>query len=169
MSPEQIRGDDVDARSDIYSFGSLMFEVLTGQHLFQGTTAVGVLTKHLTTEPDAPSMRAPKMGIDPRVDHLCHKALAKDPGKRWASAAVLAEGSKSSTRRPSSITRRVVAAPRVRSVGAARCQARRERDSNLRLRRSDIDAFERSLHRRRVMTWLLMTVICRRARAPSRG
>src|SRR5258706_6236938 len=44
MSPEQIRGDDVDVRTDIYSFGALMFEVLTGDHVFSGSTAVGVLT-----------------------------------------------------------------------------------------------------------------------------
>src|SRR5690349_16351656 len=93
MSPEQIRGDEVDARSDIYSFGALMFELLTGQHLFTGTTAVGVLTKHLTAEPDAPSMRAPKMGIDPRVDHLCPPALAEKPEDRWQAAAELAQAS----------------------------------------------------------------------------
>src|SRR6185436_4685814 len=61
MAPEQIRGDDVDARSDIYSFGALMFELLTGEHLYSSSTAVGVLTKHLTAQPDAPSMRAPKL------------------------------------------------------------------------------------------------------------
>ena len=91
MSPEQIRGDEVDARTDIYSFGALMFELLTGQHLYTGSTAVGVLTKHLTAEPDAPSMRAPKMGIPPAVDHLCRKALARDPAQRWQTAAELAE------------------------------------------------------------------------------
>ena len=118
MSPEQIRGDDVDARSDIYSFGALMFELLTGQHLFTGSTAVGVLTKHLTTEPDAPSMRAPKMGIDPRVDH------ALSQGAREGSGAALADRgrarrrrSKRSTPRPSS-TRRARAASSQRSVRA---------------------------------------------------
>jgi serine/threonine-protein kinase len=160
MSPEQIRGDDVDARSDIYSFGSLMFEVLTGQHLFQATTAVGVLTKHLTTAPDAPSMRAPKLGIDPRVDHLCCKALAKEPGQRWASAAVLAEMIEE-------VYAETVEHHTPSRGGASRSLGRRSMllrpgdsaDSNLRLRRADIDAFERSLRRRRVMTWLLATLI----------
>jgi serine/threonine protein kinase len=151
MSPEQIRGDDVDARSDIYSCGAMMFEVLTGQHLFMGSTAVGVLTKHLTTEPDAPSMRAPNMGIDPRVDHLCRKALAKDPSERWQSAALFAEaieevyaetveegtgpGSRSSSRR---------LGPKLA------IPAEDHADSALRLRRSDIDSYERGLQRRRV-------------------
>src|SRR4051812_27241796 len=71
MAPEQIRGDDVDARTDLYSFGALMIELLTGQHLFTGSTAVGVLTKHLTTEADAPSIRTPRLSIPPAVDHVC--------------------------------------------------------------------------------------------------
>jgi serine/threonine-protein kinase len=144
MSPEQIRGDDVDARSDIYSFGALMFELLTAQHLFEGSTAVGVLTKHLTAEPDAPSMRAPRAGIDPQVDHLCRKALAKDPTQRWQSAAELADA---------------IEEVYVETVGYGTGPGQRPRalrrpteddlESDLRLRRSDIDAFERSLRRQK--------------------
>ncbi|MDB4954743.1 MAG: serine/threonine protein kinase [Myxococcales bacterium] len=157
MSPEQIRGDDVDARSDIYSCGAMMFEVLTGQHLFAGSTAVGVLTKHLTTEPDAPSMRAPKMGIDPRVDHLCRKALAKDPSERWQSAALFAEALEE------------VYAETVgegTGPGSAKSSSKRlgkdlaipaedHADSALRLRRSDIDSYERGLQRQRVIALAL--------------
>src|ERR1700749_1381472 len=68
-----------------------MFELLTGEHLYSSSTEVGVLTKHLTSEPDAPSMRAPKLAIPPAVDHLCRKALARDPSARWRTAAELAE------------------------------------------------------------------------------
>src|SRR5215510_1609781 len=89
MAPEQIRGDEVDARTDLYSFGALMFELLTGQHLYSGSTAVGVLTKHLTADADAPSARVPKMGIPPEVDRLCRKALQRDPDRRWQTAAEL--------------------------------------------------------------------------------
>src|SRR4051812_28322221 len=89
MAPEQIRGDEVDARTDIYSFGALMFELLTGEHLSSGPTAVGVLPNPLTAEPDAPSMRAPKQAIPPAVDQVCRKALARDPDARWHSAAEL--------------------------------------------------------------------------------
>ncbi|HEY1546744.1 MAG TPA: serine/threonine-protein kinase [Kofleriaceae bacterium] len=153
MAPEQIRGDEVDARSDLYSAGALMFEVLTGEHVFTGTTAVGVLTKHLTAEPDAPSMRAPKQGIDPRVDAICKKALAKDPAKRWRTANELAEaieevyaetveyatgpGSRSSSR----IQRRPLAVAAID-----------DHESDVRLRRSDIDAYERGLKRARFVT-----------------
>ena len=147
MSPEQIRGEDVDSRSDIYSFGALMFELVTGQHLFTGSTAVGVLTKHLTSAPDAPSMRAPQLGIDPRVDRVCAKCLAKAPDDRWTSAAQLAEAIEevyaetvgyatgSGSNRPAAHGSRLAIAPGDQA------------DSELRLRRSDLDAFERGLRR----------------------
>jgi serine/threonine protein kinase len=149
MAPEQIRGDEVDARTDIYSFGALMFELLTGEHLYASATAVGVLTKHLTAEPDAPSMRAPKMGIPPEVDHLCRKALARDPRERWQTAAELANAIEE------------VYADTVEATGAGARSASRglaggrlvvnpdEDASDLRLRRSDIDQYERAIKRQR--------------------
>jgi serine/threonine-protein kinase len=156
MSPEQIRGDEVDARTDIYSLGALMFELLTAQHLFTGSTAVGVLTKHLTAEPEAPSMRAPEMGIDPRVDHLCSKALAKEPAARWRNASELGDaieevfaetvevitgpGARSSSRR--------MRAPRLALPVGDVAESDRHR-----LRRSDIDAFERGIQVRRYLLW----------------
>jgi serine/threonine-protein kinase len=152
MAPEQIRGDDVDARSDIYSFGALMFELLTGQHLYSGSTAVGVLTKHLTADPDAPSMRVPKMGIPPAVDHICRKALAREPIKRWQSAAELADAIEevyAETVGDATGSGRRNAPQRTLSVGFPL-----EDDSDVRLRRSDIDAFERGIKRRRVLTWV---------------
>jgi serine/threonine-protein kinase len=153
MSPEQIRGDAVDERSDLYSFGALMFNVLTGEQLFTGTTAVGVLTKHLTVDPDAPSMRAPRLGLDPRIDHLVLRALAKDPAERWPTAAALADaieevfaetvgeitgatGSRSATRRQA--TTRLALVPDEATD-----------QSDLRLRRSDLATFERGLRTRR--------------------
>ena len=152
MSPEQIRGDDVDARSDIYSFGALMFEVLTGQHLFTGSTAVGVLTKHLTAEPDAPSMRAPKMGIDPQ------RRSPVPQGAREGSARALADrgraraGDRGGLRRDGRA--RDGPGPQLVARACARATlhvaAEDHDESDLRLRRSDIDAFERGLKRRRV-------------------
>jgi serine/threonine protein kinase len=157
MSPEQIRGDDVDARSDIYSFGALMFEVLTGQHLFTASTAVGVLTKHLTVEHDAPSMRMPKLGIDPQVDAICKKALAKDPAQRFQSAAKLAEAIEE------------VYAETVENATGQGSRSVRERAfavpteveaSDVRLRRSDIDAFERGIKRQRhIMLGAMITLV----------
>ncbi|HTL34032.1 MAG TPA: serine/threonine-protein kinase [Kofleriaceae bacterium] len=161
MSPEQIRGDDVDHRGDIYSFGALMFEVLTGKHLFTGSTAIGVLTKHLTAEPDAPSMRAPKMGIDPRVDHLCRKALAKEPKDRWQTAAELAEAIEevyAETVEHGSSPGRVVASKSLGRRGF-HISADEAADSDLRLRRSDIDAFERGLKRQKYFSLSILALI----------
>ena len=149
MAPEQIRGDDVGPRTDIYAFGSLMFELLTGQHLFTGSTAVGVLTKHLTAEPDAPSVRAPKQGIPPTVDHLCRKALAKTPEARWASAAELGEAIEEVY--GDTVHDTTGGGGRSRALAGGRLVLEHdERSSDLRLRRSDIDQFERGLRRRRV-------------------
>jgi serine/threonine-protein kinase len=164
MAPEQIRGDDVDARGDIYSFGALMFEVLTGTHLFDAGTAVGVLTKHLTAEPDAPSMRAPKMGIDPAVDHICRKALEKDAAKRWQSAAELGaaiEEVYAETVEHHTPTSRSSSSAKVNKPRTLLLAPGEHADSDLRLRRSDIDAFETSLRRQRVfsLSMLLLVVL----------
>ncbi len=159
MSPEQIRGEEVDLRSDIYSFGALMFQVLTGQHLYTGTTAVGVLTKHLTADPDAPSMRAPKMGIPPAVDHLCRKALAREPEKRWQSAQALGEAIEEiyqetvgDTTGPKTVSKKL-------GGGTLVFDRHDDAESDVRLRRSDIDAYEASIKRRRVFVWLTMLLM----------
>ena len=157
MAPEQIRGDDVDARTDIYSFGALMFELLTGQHLYNGSTAVGVLTKHLTAEPDAPSMRRSELGISPAVDHLCRKALARDPAARWQTAAELAEAIEEVYRETiGDATGQKAVLSRALSGGRLVFDDAPISDSDLRLRRSDIDAYEASLQRRR---WSVFVVI----------
>jgi serine/threonine-protein kinase len=152
MAPEQIRGDDVDARTDIYSFGALMFELLTGEHLYSGSTALGVLTKHLTAEPDAPSRRAPKLAIPPAVDHLCRKALARDPDARWRTAAELAEAIEEIYGETVHDTPGGGTRPGSRALAGGRLVLEPDEGaSDLRLRRSDIDAFERGLKRRRVV------------------
>jgi serine/threonine-protein kinase len=152
MAPEQIRGDEVDARTDLYSFGALMFELLTGQHLYSSSTATGVMTKHLTADADAPSMRAPRMGIPPAVDHLCKKALQRDPDRRWQTAAelgaaieeVFAETVGDATGPRPKVSRDL--------LGGALGGSEHEGDaSDLRLRRSDLDAFERGLRRRQAL------------------
>ncbi len=162
MSPEQIRGDEVDARSDIYSFGAMMFEVLTGQHLFQGSTALGVLTKHLTNEPDAPSMRAPNMGIDPRVDHIVGKAVAKDPTKRWQTAAELAqeiEDVYAETVEHHTGPGRSTAGKSVNRPRTLHLAPEDHAESDLRLRRSDIDTYERGLRQSRFVSLSILMLV----------
>ena len=158
MAPEQIRGDEVDARTDLYSFGAMMFEVLTGQHLYPSSTAVGALTKHLTGEPDAPSMRNPQVGIPPLVDHIVKTALAREPSQRYQSAAELAVALEEAYAEtvteatgPKTSASRALRGPRLVTDEAE--------ESDLRLRRSDIDQFERGLKRRRVLVVAFTTLV----------
>ncbi len=148
MSPEQIRGDEVDARADVYSFGAMMFNLLTGQQLFTANSAVGVLTKHLTETPDLPSQRRPDLQIDRRVDEIVARCLYKEATQRWASFAEISAALENlivelgpAGRDPS----------RESSVGSLSLPrpAQDESDSDFRLHRSDLDDFERSLRRRR--------------------
>ena len=161
MSPEQIRGEEVDSRSDIYSFGALMFQILTGQHLYSGTTAVGVLTKHLTADPDAPSNRAPKMGIPPVVDQICRKALAREPQGRWSNAQLLGEALEEAYRETVSETTGPKSSSVSRALGGGSLvfEAHEQVGSDVRLRRSDIDKYEASIKRQRVFVWLFMVLL----------
>jgi serine/threonine-protein kinase len=83
MSPEQVRGEAVDARTDIYALGALMYRALTGFYPFMGPTPMAVFTKHLTEEPVPPHERAKELGIAPQISEIVLKALAKDPSARW--------------------------------------------------------------------------------------
>ncbi|HQR80393.1 MAG TPA: PASTA domain-containing protein, partial [Actinomycetota bacterium] len=84
LSPEQARGEVVDARSDLYSAGCLMYELLTGRPPFQGESAVSVAYQHVSEQPAPPSQLDPT--VPPVLDALVLKALAKDPQDRYQSA-----------------------------------------------------------------------------------
>jgi serine/threonine-protein kinase len=83
MAPEQIRGEPVDQRTDIYSLGALMYRALTGHYPFGGPTPMAVFTKHLTQAPTSPSLRAPECSIPPSISAVVLKALAKSPSDRF--------------------------------------------------------------------------------------
>ncbi len=85
MSPEQIRGEAVDPRSDVYSLGALMYVCLTGQPVFDSATPMGILTKHLTEEPEAPSRRFPDLRIPGALSAIVMRALEKDAERRFQS------------------------------------------------------------------------------------
>ncbi len=153
MAPEQIRGDEVDARTDIYSLGVLMFQVLTGQHLYRGATSIGVLTQHLTSEPDAPSVRAPTLGIPREVDRLCRRALAREPAQRWQSAQRLGEAIEQvfhdTVDDPHTPRGRTKPVAGTLSTFFLDANEEPHQGSEVRLRRSDLDAYEHGLRRRR--------------------
>jgi len=82
MSPEQARGEEVDARSDIFSLGVVLSEVLSGQNPFHRPSTAEVLSAVLRDQPELPRIK-PK-ALNPAVGHILQKALAKDPAKRYA-------------------------------------------------------------------------------------
>jgi serine/threonine-protein kinase len=90
MSPEQVRGEQLDARSDVYSMGVLMYEMLAGRRPFESTSLTGVLTAHLTEKPTPLLEMRPEVG--PRINEIIMRCLAKDPKQRYAdSGALLAD------------------------------------------------------------------------------
>jgi serine/threonine-protein kinase len=86
-APETIEGRKVDARSDLYSVGVVLFELLTGRRPFEGDTSFMVLQKH-TSEPPLPPSRL-RPGLPPELDAITLKLLAKAPEGRYASAEEL--------------------------------------------------------------------------------
>ena len=84
ISPEQARGERTDARSDIYSSGVVMYEMLTGRLPFEGDSAVSVAIQHLSAVPLAPRELNPE--IPAQLELICMKAMTPDLSRRYASA-----------------------------------------------------------------------------------
>lgn len=87
LSPEQARGEQVDARSDVYSAGCVLYELLTGEPPFTGDSPVAVAYQHVREDPNPPS--TVYSAVSPALDAIVLKALAKNPLNRYQSAAEL--------------------------------------------------------------------------------
>jgi len=85
MSPEQVRGDDLDARTDVFAFGLLLYEMATGKQAFGGGTG-GMIIEAILTKPPAP-VRSMNPEIPARLEEIINKALTKDREQRYQSAA----------------------------------------------------------------------------------
>jgi serine/threonine-protein kinase len=88
MSPEQIRGEKVDGRSDLYSLGCMLYEMLSGRPPFDEPSVRKVLNQHLNSEPEPLAVRAPD--VPERVVQLVKRAMAKSPADRFESTAAMA-------------------------------------------------------------------------------
>jgi serine/threonine-protein kinase len=84
LSPEQARGAPVDTRSDLYSVGVVLYELLTGEAPYSGDTPVEIAMKHLSAVPGPPSAARPE--VPPELDAVVLRALAKNPEDRYQSA-----------------------------------------------------------------------------------
>ena len=90
LSPEQARGERVDARSDLYSTGCLMYELLTGRPPFTGDSPVAIAYQHVRENPIPPSRLDPS--LPPWADSIVLKAMAKSPNDRYQTAAEMDGG-----------------------------------------------------------------------------
>ena len=84
MAPEQVKGGAVDARTDLFAFGAVLYETLTGRRAFQRDTAAETMTAILREDP--PAMTAARMDLSPALDRIVHHCLEKNPAERFQTA-----------------------------------------------------------------------------------
>jgi len=84
MAPEQLAGEPADARTDIFAFGALLYEMITGRRAFDGKTKTSIITSIVSREPSPISDVQPF--TPPALEHVVRKCLSKDPEDRWQSA-----------------------------------------------------------------------------------
>jgi eukaryotic-like serine/threonine-protein kinase len=89
LSPEQARGENVTAATDIYALGLVLSEMLTGRPVWSGDTAGAVAMARLTEDPPAPS--SIRVDVNPALDGIVRRALARDPAQRFGSAAAFSD------------------------------------------------------------------------------
>ncbi len=102
MSPEQTRGEAVDARSDIFSFGCVLYEIATGALPFAGPSSLAIMHEIATAVPPPPSKVRP--GLPAAFDQLVAKCLEKEPARRFARASEVCQAIKSLTLQPAAIS-----------------------------------------------------------------
>ena len=89
MSPEQATGKPVDVRTDVYAFGMIAYELLSGEHPFEGDTALDFMRKHVTEKVKPLRTRFRELGVSDGLDAVVARCLQKAPGDRYPTAAEL--------------------------------------------------------------------------------
>ena len=85
MAPEQLEGNEADARTDIFAFGAVLYEALTGQRAFHGKSQASLIGAILKDEP--PPVSTVQTMTPPALDHVIRRCLAKEPDDRWQAAS----------------------------------------------------------------------------------
>jgi Tol biopolymer transport system component len=114
MAPEQVRGEPVDGRADLFAFGAVLYEMLTGARAFQRGTAAETMTAILREDP--PELSASRADLPPALDRIVRHALEKDPHDRFQSARDLVFNLQSLGQAPSSGASAAVTAPQARRL-----------------------------------------------------
>jgi serine/threonine-protein kinase len=91
MAPEQIRGEQIDGRTDVYALGCMIYEMVTARMPFEAPTIMALLSKHLMENAPSPSQRRPELGLPPAIDHLVMAAISKDPNGRPPTMEIFGE------------------------------------------------------------------------------
>ncbi len=86
MAPEQLEGKEADARTDIFAFGAVLYEMATGRRAFAGGSQASLIASILTVHPPAISSTVADPGLPPALDHVVERCLAKNPNDRWQTA-----------------------------------------------------------------------------------
>jgi hypothetical protein len=110
MSPEQVQGKEADARSDIFSFGATLYEMVTGKRAFAGKSAISVMMAVVEHDPPPVSSLTPP--APPALDWLVEVCLAKDPDERWQTARELSRELKRAAAEPAAVKSRPAASRR---------------------------------------------------------
>jgi hypothetical protein len=84
MSPEQVRGQDVDARTDIFAFGAILYEMLSGRRAFKGESSIETMNAILKEDP--PEFKTDQLKISPGLERIVRRCLEKEPARRFDSA-----------------------------------------------------------------------------------
>jgi serine/threonine protein kinase len=173
MAPEQVRGESLDARADLYSVGATLYRVLTGVPPFDAPSPMSVLAKHLTDELVPPRLRAPERALPAEADRIVLRAMQKVPSDRYASALEMRDdleraladlsggGARSSpTLSPPPSPAELGPVP----VSRADMPTVPIDDSDIvgmgdRLRRADVDDYEHAMRRRHLVTRLLFPLV----------
>ncbi|HEX4404272.1 MAG TPA: serine/threonine-protein kinase [Polyangia bacterium] len=163
MAPEQVRGETLDPRADVYALGATLYRVLTGVPPFQAPSPMGVLSMHVTDPVVPPRTRAPERSLPPEADQIVLRAMAKGLEARYPSAAAVQHDLERvfMTSRASSpalaTTTKVAAVHEAPTLTLGESAVGDSSDAGSGgLRRQDLDLFERSMRRRKLLTGLAL-------------